>query len=47
MGQTVAIIGYGTAGVNAAIALRSAGYTGAIEAFTASEEPPISPVQLS
>ena len=31
--MTVAILGYGTAGVNAAIALRNAGYDGEIEAF--------------
>ena len=32
--QTVAILGYGTAGVNAAIALRGAGFDGVIRVFS-------------
>lgn len=46
-GQVVAIIGWGTAGVNAAIALRAAGYTGAIRAFSDTDIPPYSPILTS
>lgn len=42
--QTVAIIGYGTAGVNAAIALRSEGYAGRIVAITEGPAVPYSPI---
>lgn len=45
--QVVAIVGYGTAGVNAAIALRGAGYEGAIRAFSDSGMPPYSPILTS
>lgn len=45
--QVVAIIGYGTAGVNAAIALRGAGYTGVIEAFSDTDIAPYSPILTS
>lgn len=43
----VAIIGYGTAGVNAAIALRNGGYEGAILAFSDSGDMPYSPILTS
>lgn len=43
----VVIVGYGTAGVNAAIALRNAGYEGAIRAFSDADLPPYSPVLTS
>lgn len=46
-GQVAAIVGWGTAGVNAAIALRSAGYTGVIRAFSDSGMPPYSPILTS
>lgn len=45
--QVVAIIGWGTAGVNAAIALRAAGYSGVIRAFSDSDVPPYSPILTS
>lgn len=45
--QTVAIIGYGTAGVNAAIALRAAGYAGTIRAFSNIDTRPYSPILTS
>lgn len=45
--QTVAIIGWGTAGVNAAMALRSAGFTGTIRAFSDTSIPPYSPILTS
>lgn len=45
--QVVAIIGYGTAGVNAAIALRRAGYRGAIRAFSDTDALPYSPILTS
>ena len=45
--QVVAIIGWGTAGVNAAIALRAAGYAGAIRAFSDTDIPPYSPILTS
>lgn len=45
--QIVAIIGWGTAGVNAAIALRAAGYAGAIRAFSDTDIPPYSPILTS
>lgn len=45
--QVVAIVGYGTAGVNAAIALRCAGYRGVIRAFSDSGMPPYSPILTS
>ena len=44
---TVAIIGYGTAGVNAAIALRTAGYSGPICVFSDTEILPYSPILTS
>lgn len=46
-GAPVAIIGYGTAGVNAAIALRTAGYNGAIQAFSDTDILPYSPILTS
>jgi len=46
-GQVVAIIGYGTAGVNAAIALRTSGYEGAITVFSATDINPYSPILTS
>lgn len=45
--QVVAIIGWGTAGVNAAIALRAAGYAGTIRAFSDTGIPPYSPILTS
>ena len=45
--QTVAIIGYGAAGVNAAIALRNNGYEGTIKAFTNHGGLPYSPILTS
>lgn len=45
--QTVAIIGYGTAGVNAVIALRTAGYEGKIIAFSTGGSVPYSPILTS
>lgn len=45
--REVAIIGYGTAGVNAAIALRNAGYTGVIRAFSDTDILPYSPILTS
>ena len=45
--MTVAIIGYGTAGVNAIIALRSAGYEGAIDVFSDTDIAPYSPILTS
>ena len=45
--QPVAIIGYGTAGVNVAIALRNAGYKGAIRAFSDTDIMPYSPILTS
>ena len=47
MSQTVAIIGYGTAAVNAAIALRTAGFQGKIQAFSNTCEPPYSPMMTA
>lgn len=47
LGPTVAIIGFGTAGVNAAIALRNAGYLGRIQAFSDVGERPYSPILTS
>ena len=43
----VAIIGYGTAGVNAAIALRNAGYGGRIQVFSETDILPYSPILTS
>ncbi len=43
----VCIVGYGTAGVNAAIALRGAGYEGEIHAFSDTEIAPYSPILTS
>lgn len=43
----VVIVGYGTAGVNAAIALRRAGYEGVIRAFSDTDLPPYSPILTS
>lgn len=43
----VVIIGYGTAGVNAAVALRNAGYEGVIRAFSDTALPPYSPILTS
>ena len=45
--RTVAIIGYGVAGVNAAIALRTAGYAGHILVFSDTDIPPYSPILTS
>lgn len=45
--QTVAIIGFGTAGVNAAIALRGAGFRGRIVAFSDGGAVPYSPILTS
>lgn len=45
--NTVAIIGWGTAGVNTAIALRGAGYEGRILAFSDTEILPYSPILTS
>lgn len=45
--QVVAIIGYGTAGVNVAIALRVAGYEGIIRAYSDTGIPPYSPILTS
>ena len=47
MEPTVAIIGYGTAGVNALIALRNAGYEGAIRVFSTTDTLPYSPILTS
>ena len=47
MEPTVAIIGYGTAGVNAIIALRNAGYEGAIRVFSTTDMLPYSPILTS
>lgn len=44
---TVAIIGFGTAGVNAAIALRNAGYDGCIQVFSNIDTLPYSPILTS
>lgn len=46
-GQVAAIIGWGTAGVNAAIALRAAGYAGTIRAFSDTDILPYSPILTS
>ncbi len=45
--ETVAIIGYGTAGVNALIALRNAGYEGKILIFSNTPTLPYSPILTS
>lgn len=45
--QVVAIIGWGTAGVNAAIALRAAGFAGTIRAFSDTGILPYSPILTS
>lgn len=45
--HVVAIIGYGTAGVNAAIALRNAGYAGIIRMFSDTQTRPYSPILTS
>ena len=45
--QVVAVIGYGTAGVNAAIALRRAGFDGTIRVFSDTGIPPYSPILTS
>ena len=45
--QTVAIVGFGTAGVNAAIALRNNGYEGKILAVTDGPAVPYSPILTS
>lgn len=47
MSQTVAIIGYGTAAVNAIIALRTSGYQDKIMVFSNTETLPYSPVMTS
>ena len=47
MMATVAIIGFGTAGVNAAIGLRNAGFDGEIRAFSDAGEVPYSPILTS
>ena len=46
-GPVVALIGWGTAGVNAAIALRAAGYAGTIRAFSDTAISPYSPILTS
>ena len=43
----VAIIGYGTAGVNAIIALRNAGYAGPVRVFSDIDTLPYSPILTS
>ena len=45
--KVVAIIGYGTAGVNAAIALRTSGFDGTIRVFSDTDIPPYSPILTS
>ena len=45
--QIVAIIGYGTAGVNAAIALRTSGFEGCIRVFSDTGTLPYSPILTS
>lgn len=45
--KAVAILGYGTAGMNAAIALRNAGYEGVIGVFTDDDPMPYSPILTS
>lgn len=45
--NAVAIIGYGTAGVNALIALRNAGYAGAVRVFSDTAILPYSPILTS
>lgn len=45
--EPVAIIGFGTAGVNAAIALRSSGYTGVVKVFSDIDTLPYSPILTS
>lgn len=45
--RPVAIIGYGTAGVNALIALRNAGYEGAVRVFSDGDTLPYSPILTS
>lgn len=45
--QVAAIIGWGTAGVNAVIALRAAGYGGTIRAFSDTDILPYSPILTS
>ena len=45
--KVVAIIGYGTAGVNAAIALRTSGYDGVVRVFSDTDIPPYSPILTS
>ena len=45
--QVVAIIGYGTAGVNAAIGLRRAGFDGVVRVFSDADTLPYSPILTS
>lgn len=47
MNQTMAIIGYGAAAVNAIIALRSAGYAGKIQVFSDAGDRPYSPMMTA
>ncbi len=47
MDKTVAIIGYGTAAVNAIIALRTSGFQGKIQVFSNTETLPYSPMMTS
>ena len=47
MDKTVAIIGYGTAAVNAIIALRTSGFQGRIKVFSNTETLPYSPMMTS
>ena len=47
MDKTVAIIGYGTAAVNAIIALRTLGFQGKIQVFSNTETLPYSPMMTS
>ena len=47
MDKTVAIIGYGTAAVNAIIALRTSGFRGKIQVFSNTETLPYSPMMTS
>ena len=47
MDKTVAIIGYGTAAVNAIIALRTSGFQGKIQVYSDTETLPYSPMMTS
>ncbi len=45
--QKAAVVGFGTAGVNAVIGLRNGGYTGEIHVFSDTDIPPYSPILTS